>query len=54
MKCYKCEKGMKYEKEIQFNEFRIPGWRCSCGEVYYDPEQIQNILLLNKLQKERF
>lgn len=43
---------MKHEKEIRFNEFRIPGWRCSCGEVYYDPEQAQKILLLNKLQKE--
>ena len=43
---------MKYEKELHFNEFHIPGWRCSCGEVYYDPEHAQKILLLNKLQKE--
>jgi len=43
---------MKYVKELQFNEYKVDGWVCSCGEVYYNPEQAQRILLLNKLKKE--
>ncbi len=41
---------MKYEKEINFNKSKINGWVCSCGEKYYDPEQAQKILLLNKIK----
>lgn len=52
MKCQKCGKKMKYVKELRFNEFRIDGWKCGCGEIYYEPEQAQRILLLNKLRKE--
>lgn len=52
MKCYKCNKLMKYVKGIKFNEYKIDGWKCSCGESYYNPEQAQKILLLNKLKKE--
>jgi hypothetical protein len=52
MKCYKCKKSVKYVKEMKFNEYKIGGWACSCGEKYYDPEQAQKILLLNKLKKE--
>ena len=43
---------MKYVKGMKFNEYKIDGWKCSCEEVYYDPEQAQKILLLNKLKKE--
>lgn len=43
---------MKYAKGIKFNEYAINGWKCSCGEIYYEPEQAQKILLLNKLKKE--
>lgn len=52
MKCYKCGKTMKYTKGIRFNEYTIDGWICHCGEIYYNPEQAQKILLLNKLKKE--
>ena len=52
MKCHKCDKKMKYVKGMQFNEYKIDGWKCSCGEIYYNPEQAQKILLLNKLKKE--
>ncbi len=52
MKCHKCGKIMKYSKGIKFNRFTIDGWKCSCGEIYYNPEQAQRILLLNKLKKE--
>ena len=43
---------MKYQTGLKFNESVIDGWKCACGEIYYDPEQAQKILLLNKLQKE--
>ena len=43
---------MKYVKGIDFNNFKIDGWKCVCGEIYYNPEQAQKILLLNKLKKE--
>lgn len=43
---------MNYVREINFNEYIIDGWKCSCGEIYFNPEQVQKILLLNKLKKE--
>ena len=43
---------MKYFKGMKFNEYFIDGWKCSCGEIYYDPEQAQKVLLLNKLKSE--
>jgi len=52
MKCYKCGQIMKYAKGIKFNKYAIDGWKCSCDEIYYKPEQAQKILLLNKLKKE--
>lgn len=52
MKCNKCGKTMKFVKEMKFNEYSIDGCKCSCGEIYYDPEQAQKVLLLNKLKKE--
>ena len=42
---------MKYIRGIKFNEYSIDGWKCSCGEIYYEPEQAQKVLLLNKLKK---
>ena len=53
MKCHSCEKKMQFKKDLQFNEFHIDGWKCSCGEIYYDPEQAERILLINKLRKEQ-
>jgi len=52
MKCNNCGKGMKHTKELKFNEHFIDGWKCPCGQVYYDPQQAQKVLLLNKLKKE--
>jgi hypothetical protein len=52
MKCNKCGKKMQYSAELTFNECKIAGWKCICGETYYDPAQAQKILLLNKLKKE--
>ncbi len=52
MKCYQCGRRMEFVQRMKFNEYAIDGWRCSCGERYYEPEQAQRILLLNKLKKE--
>ena len=43
---------MKFIKNLKFNEYEVDGWKCSCGETYYEPEGAQRILLLNKLKKE--
>ena len=43
---------MRYAKAMDFNGYKISGWKCSCGEAYYEPEEAQRILLLNKLKKE--
>ncbi len=51
MKCQECFKKMNFVKDIDFNGSKIDGYRCSCGEVYFDPEQAQRVLLMNKLQK---
>lgn len=50
MKCHKCKKLMKSAK-VSFNKYKINGWKCSCGEVYYAPAQAERILLLNKVKK---
>lgn len=52
MKCQKCNKQMSYQKGMQFNGYEIDGWKCQCGEIYYEPQQAHKILLLNKLRKE--
>lgn len=51
MKCAKDGKTMEFVGGIKFNEYKIDGWKCSCGETYYDPEQAQRVLVLNKLKK---
>ena len=54
MKCI-CGKMAKYVKYLKFNSYDIDGWKCdSCGEIYYDPEKAERILLLNKLKKHRY
>ena len=52
MKCYKCKKIMVYKKDMNFNGYRIDGWKCSCGEIYYETEQAEKVLLANKLKNE--
>lgn len=52
MKCHNCGKTMKFVGGMDFNSYQIEGWKCSCGEIYYEPEQAQKVLLLNKLKKE--
>lgn len=42
---------MEYAKEIPFNEYSIDGWKCKCGEIYFNTERAQKVLILNKLKK---
>jgi len=44
---------MPYVKGLKFNEYHIDGWKCKCGEIYYESEQVQRILLINKLKKAK-
>ena len=53
MKCVKCGKAAKPAK-LKFQGQPIEGWKCKCGESYFDPDQAQRILLLNKIKKEAF
>jgi hypothetical protein len=53
MNCPKCKRKMSFKKGIPFNEHRIDGFTCTCGEVFFDPEQAERVLLLNKLKKQK-
>jgi hypothetical protein len=53
MNCDRCGKKMRYTEKLPFNGETLSGYRCSCGEAYYDPEEAQRILLRNKLRKKR-
>lgn len=51
MKCVKCGKIAK-EAVLRFQGERINGWKCTCGEEYFDPAQAQRILSINKLKHQ--
>ena len=48
-----CGKIAEPKKNLSFNGYKLDGWKCSCGEIYYEPEQAQRILLINKLRKAK-
>ena len=48
MRCNTYSKKMNYSKELKLNDYALDGWRCHCGEIYFNPEQAQRILRLNK------
>ncbi|MEE9224270.1 MAG: hypothetical protein V3U51_05940 [Thermoplasmata archaeon] len=48
-----CGKTAKRAK-LRFQGAEIDGWRCSCGEEYFDPEQAQRILLFNKILTKEY
>lgn len=53
MKCLNCNERMEYRENLKFNQYRLSGWKCaSCGEIYFNPEEAEKILLLNKLKKQ--
>jgi hypothetical protein len=53
MTCVACGKMAKNAK-LRFQGGEIDGWRCPCGEEYFDPEQAQRILLLNKILEKEY
>ncbi len=54
MKCV-CGELAEYEESLMFNGHEIDGWVCkSCGETFYNPEQAERILLLNKIKKVKY
>src|SRR3989344_3739101 len=57
MKSMKCVCGAvaEHADNLKFNNVSIDGWVCkSCGEVFYNPEKAEKILLLNKLKKMKY
>jgi len=53
MKCI-CGAIARYRKNLKFNQYSIDGWVCpKCKEIYYNPEQAERILLLNKLKHKK-
>ncbi len=53
MKCT-CGRTAEYTEHLTFNGHDIDGWECACGEVYYNPEKAEKILLLNKIRKMKY
>ena len=53
MVCVTCGKTAKTAK-LRFQGAEIDGWRCFCGEEYFDPEQAQRILLFNKILTKEY
>jgi transposase-like protein len=53
MKCLNCSGKMEYKSNLKFNQYELSGWKCkNCGETYFNPEQAEKILLINKLKKQ--
>ena len=44
---------MTFKKGIPFNKEKIDGFECKCGEIFFDPEQVQRVLILNKLKMQK-
>jgi hypothetical protein len=54
LKCVSCGKVAK-EAKLRFQGYNVKGWKCEhCGETYYNPEDAQKILLLNKILKKKY
>jgi len=53
MVCVSCGK-IAQEEKLRFQGYEIDGWKCSCGEEYFDPEQAEYILALNKVLRKKY
>ena len=53
MKCTACGK-VAQNATLRFQGITINGWKCACGEEYFNPEQAQRILLLNKILAKKY
>ena len=52
MKCVMCG-STAVPATLRFQGSEIKGWKCKCGEEYFEPEMAERILLLNKLKKQK-
>jgi len=50
MKCGKIAQPAR----LRFQQYDLDGWRCECGEEYFNPLQAERILTLNKLKHQEF
>ena len=53
MICAKCGK-IAAEASLRFQGHDIKGWKCACGEEYFDGAEAERLLLFNKLQHIEF
>ena len=50
-KCNLCGKPMKAVDNIDLQGFKIHGWKCRCGNVHSDPEDVDTIIKFLKFMK---
>ena len=53
MKCVRCRR-IAPRAKLRFQSHTLDGWKCKCGEEYFDPIQANRILTLNKLKHQEF
>jgi len=53
LKCATCGE-IAPKTTLRFQGIDIDGWKCKCGEEFFDPEQAQRILLLNKILAKEY
>lgn len=51
--CPSCGKNAR-PTTLRFQGHDVRGWRCSCSEVIFHPEDAQRILLLNKVKARTY
>ena len=52
LKC-KCGKKMEEVDDLDLKGFLIRGWRCSCGQAYSHPEDVDNLVKFFRFMKKQ-
>jgi hypothetical protein len=39
------------KKLVKFEQYKIPGYQCDCGQKYYESKQAQEILINNQTKR---
>lgn len=53
MKCVRCRR-IAQPAKLRFQQYSLDGWKCKCGEEYFNPLQAEKILTLNKIKHQKF
>ena len=53
MQCVRCRR-IAQPAKLRFQGHTLDGWKCKCGEEYFEPLQANRILTLNKLKHQEF